>query len=77
MALVAEMESEDFPKFGIFIAKIEAMLGNKEEALRAMQAAFAYHHIFLPWNFRDDSRFPWRSDARWQELRRRFNFPES
>ena len=75
LALVAGMESEDYLKFGLWITSIQTLLGNKEEALRAIDAAFQYHHIFLPWTFRDDSWFPWRSDPRWQELRSRLKFP--
>jgi serine/threonine protein kinase/tetratricopeptide (TPR) repeat protein len=73
--LVAEMEREDYPRFAIFLYGIQQVLGNKEETFRALDAAFQYHHIFLPWFFYDDSWFPWRSDPRWQEYRRRFKFP--
>lgn len=41
-----------------------------------LQAAFEYHHIFLPWIMQDPA-FPWRSDPRWQEFERRLNFPQS
>jgi TolB-like protein len=75
LRLVAEMERENFAKFGFFLSGIQAALGNKEETFRALEAAFGYHHIFLPWDFYDDRSFPWRSDPRWQEYRRRLNFP--
>ena len=75
LKLVAEMEREDFAKFGFFLFGIQAALGNKEETFHALEAAFGYHHIFLPWGFYDDQWFPWRSDPRWQEYRRRLNFP--
>jgi TolB-like protein/Flp pilus assembly protein TadD/predicted Ser/Thr protein kinase len=74
LKLVAEMEREDYSKFALFIAGIQTMLGNKEETFRALEAAYEYHHIFLPWTVNDDT-FPWRSDPRFQELRRRMNFP--
>ncbi len=72
LQLVADMERENYPKFGIHIGVIQTILGNKDEALRALEAAFDYHHIFLPWTMRDSR---WREDRRWQEMRRRLNFP--
>ena len=69
LEVLADMEREDYPKFGIWIYP---MLGDKDEALRALDAAFDYHHIFLPWVMRDSE---WREDPRWQEMRRRLNFP--
>ena len=71
--LLGEMEKEDYPKFGYWIARIQRVLGNKEEAFRALAAAFEYHHIFLPWMMIDET-FPWRSDPRWQEFRKRMHF---
>ena len=76
LKLIAEMEREDYEKFAAFLFGIHAMLGNKEEAFRALEAAFRYRHIFLPWSFYDGRWFPWNSDPRWQEYRRRLNFPE-
>jgi TolB-like protein/Tfp pilus assembly protein PilF len=75
LKLVAEMEREDYSKFGLEISGIQTILGNKEETFRALEAAYEYHHIFLPWTVNDDT-FPWRSDPRFQELRRRMNFPK-
>ena len=72
LELVASMEREDYRKFGLWLYMTQTVLGNKEEALRALEAAFEYHHIFLPWTMRDS---PWRSDPRWQALQRRLNFP--
>ncbi len=72
LELVADMEREDHPKFGIWIYGIQTILGNKDEALRALEAAFDYRHIFLPWVMLDS---PWREDPRWQEMRRRLKFP--
>jgi TolB-like protein len=74
LELVASMEREDYSKFGLWLYGIQTILGNKKEAFRALEAAFDYHHIFLPWVMRDS---PWRSDPRWQELQRRLNFPQS
>ena len=75
LKLVADMEREDFAKFSEFLVGVHVALGNKDEAFRAFGAAFRYHHIFLPWNLYDDQWFPWRSDPRWQDFRRRLNFP--
>jgi tetratricopeptide (TPR) repeat protein len=74
LEMVANMEREDFPKFGIWVYGIQTILGNKDEALRALDAAFEYHHIFLPWVMRDPT---WKDDPHWQELRRRLDFPPS
>ena len=74
LGLVAEMEREDYLKFGIWIFGIQTALGNKEEAFRALKAAFDYCHIFLPWVM-NNSEFVWRDDPRWQEFLRRMNFP--
>jgi len=71
---LADMERENYPKHALFIAGVQTMLGNKEETFRALQAAYQYRHIFLPWTINDDD-FPWQSDPRFQELRRRLNLP--
>lgn len=77
LKLVAEMEREDYSKFGLDVFNTQTSLGNKEEAFRALDAAFEYRHIFLPWNMRlMDAEFPWRSDPRWQEKLHRLNFPQ-
>ena len=74
LKLMAEMEREDYSKFSLDLFGIQTILGNREEAFRALDAAFEYHHIFLPWEM-NDPESPWRSDPRFQELRRRMNFP--
>jgi tetratricopeptide (TPR) repeat protein len=73
LKLVAEMEREDYPRYALWLFGIRTILGDKEEAFRALDAAFHYHHIFVPWAVNDDT-FPWKSDPRWQEYRRRLNF---
>jgi TolB-like protein/Flp pilus assembly protein TadD len=73
LKIVAEMEREDYSKFGWFIARIQTILGDKEETFRSLEAAYEYHHIWLPWEVQNNA-FPWRSDPRFQELRRRMNF---
>ena len=75
LKLIAELEREDYPKFSDFLLGAQVALGNKAEAFRALDAAFRYHHIFLPWNMYDGSWFPWSSDPRWQEYRSRLSFP--
>jgi TolB-like protein/Flp pilus assembly protein TadD len=75
LKLVAETEREDYSKFSLDLFGIQTILGNRKEAFRALDAAFEYHHIFLPWEM-NDPESPWRSDPRWQELRRRMNFPK-
>ncbi len=74
LKLVASMEHQDYPRFSLFLYQIQTILGNRQEALRALDAAFEYRHIWLPWTMRDDPY--WRSDPRWQEYRRRLNFPQ-
>jgi TolB-like protein/Flp pilus assembly protein TadD/predicted Ser/Thr protein kinase len=74
LKLVAETGREDFPKFGLDLFGIQTTLGNREEAFRALDVAFEYHHIFLPWTM-NDPESPWRSDPHFQDLRRRMNFP--
>jgi hypothetical protein len=69
------MEREDYSKFGLDVFFIQTSLGNREEAFRALDAAFEYRHIFLPWAMKDDT-FPWRSDPRWQERVRQMNYPK-
>jgi TolB-like protein/Tfp pilus assembly protein PilF/predicted Ser/Thr protein kinase len=75
LKLMAEMEREDYSKFSLDLFGIQTILGNREEAFRALDAAFEYHHIFLPWEM-NDPESPWRSDPRFQELRRRMDFPK-
>jgi len=75
LKIVAGMEREDYSKFGLFIASIQIKLGDKEETFRSLEAAYEYHHIWLPWELQN-SEFPWQSDPRFQELRRRMNFPQ-
>ncbi len=72
LKVIADLEGEDYQKFGIFIYRAQTFLGNKDEALRALDAAFEYHHIFLPWTMQQST---WQDDPHWQELRRRLDFP--
>ena len=74
LKIVAELEREDYAKNALYIASIQTLLGNKEETFRALDAAYDYHQIFLPWFVQDDG-FPWKSDPRFQDLRRRMNLP--
>jgi hypothetical protein len=74
LRLVAEMSREDYPRFSGFVVGVQTIPGNKEEALRALQATYEYRHPWVPWLLQDPT-FPWRSDPRFQELLRRANFP--
>jgi Tfp pilus assembly protein PilF len=79
LKIMAEMEREDYSRFALWIADIQStttpIMRNKEETFRALQAAYEYHHIFLPWATRDATSL-WHSDPRFQELRRRMNLPQ-
>ena len=75
LKIVAELEREDYTKYAGFIAGVQTLLGNKEETFRALEAAYEYHHIFLPWNMQDDT-FPWKSDPRFQDIRRRMGLTQ-
>ena len=77
LTLIAEMEREDYPRYALWLFGFRTLLGDREEAFRALGAAFEYRHIFLPWNVQlMDADFPWRTDPRWQEFRSRMNFPK-
>jgi tetratricopeptide (TPR) repeat protein len=73
LQMCADMEDEDYEKFGLFLYFVYTTLGDKEEALRALEAAFEYRHIFIPWSIKE---FPWQDDPRWQEMRSRLHFPD-
>jgi TolB-like protein len=73
LEMAADMERENYRKFGLFIYHLHILLGNEDEALRAMEAAFEYRHIFIPWSIWE---FPWKDDPRWQEMKSRLHFPE-
>jgi len=74
LKVVAELARENYPKFGVYIAGVQEMLGNKEETIRALQAAYEFHHPLLPWVLCFPEAFTWSSDPRYQELWRRMNF---
>ena len=74
LEMAADMERENYQKFGLFIYHVHVFLGDKDEALEAMEAAFEYRHIFIPWSFME---FPWQDDPRWQEMKGRLHFPNS
>lgn len=63
LKLVADMEREDYARFSFFLFSVQTFLGNKEEAFRALQAAYDYRALDLPWVLQDES-FPWRADPR-------------
>jgi adenylate cyclase len=73
-AILEELEREDFPRHALFIEWVRVALGDKEEAFRALQAAYVYRHMFLPFTVNPPDQFPWRDDPRFVEMRRRMNF---
>lgn len=73
LKILADLERENYPKHSMYIAWVQITLGNKEETFRALEAAYKFRHIFLP--FALSPTAPWGSDPRAQELRRRLNFP--
>jgi serine/threonine protein kinase/tetratricopeptide (TPR) repeat protein len=73
--ILAALEREDYAKFAVWIADIQALpaLRDKEETLRALEAAYEYRHIFVPWIVQHASSLC-HSDARYQNLLRRVGF---
>jgi len=75
--VLAELEVDSTPWDTWFIAQIYAVLGEKDEAFRWLEAAFdPPRHHYLPW-----MRFPpafksLHDDPRFGDLLRRMNFPE-
>ncbi len=76
-AILKDLERENYPKHALFIAWVQMVLEDKEETFRALEAAYKFRHIFLPWTVNPPEDFPWRDDPRFVELRKRLNFPAS
>jgi serine/threonine protein kinase len=76
LVILADLERENYPKHAIFIAGVQMALEDKEETFRALEAAYRFRHIFLPFTVNPPEQFPWRDDPRFTELRRRMNFPK-
>jgi len=55
-------------------AVIHAALGEKEQALTALERAFAEHDIHMPWLKVDDAFDSLREEPHFQELFRRVGF---
>ena len=58
------------------MAEIYAILGEKNEALRWLEAAYEYRHGWIPWIGKIPFFEPLRDDPRFQDLLRRMNVPE-
>ncbi len=77
LKIVAELERKDYARYSNSLFTLRMMLGDKEEAFRALDAAFEYHHAGLPWTMGlGDADFPWRTDPRWQRRMQQMNFPK-
>jgi TolB-like protein/Tfp pilus assembly protein PilF len=83
LQIVAQLERENYPKNALPMSWVYYRLGDREETIRALEAAYEYRHIFLPWILNRDwilnrkETSSWRSDPRWQALRRSVNLPLS
>ncbi len=76
--VLAELEADSTTWDTWFIAQIYAVLGEKDEAFRWLEAAFdeTPRHPYLPWIRHPPAFKPLHDDPRFQELLRRLNFPE-
>ncbi len=75
--VLAELEAEYTTWDTWFIAQIYAVLGEKDEALRWLEAGFELpRHPYMPWIRMSPAFKPLHGDPRFQELLGRLNFPE-
>jgi len=75
--VLAELEVDSTPWDTWFIAQIYAVLGEKDEAFRWLEAAFdPPRHHYLPWMRFPPAFKPLHDDPRFGDLLRRMNFPE-
>jgi TolB-like protein/Tfp pilus assembly protein PilF/predicted Ser/Thr protein kinase len=58
------------------LATVYVALGDKNEAMRWLEAAYQARHQFLPYTVYGQEFAPLRDDARFRDLMRRINFPE-
>ena len=74
---LAELEADSTPWDTWFIAQIYAVLGEKDEAFRWLEAAVGPpNHPYVPWIRHSPAFKPLHDDPRFGELLRRLNFPE-
>ena len=72
--VLAELGADPTPWDTWFIAQIYAVLGEKDEAFRWLEAAFEPHrHPYLPWSRHPSAFKPLHDDPRFQDLLRRLN----
>ena len=75
--VLAELETDSTPWDTWFIAQIYAVLGEKDEAFRWLEAAFdPPRHHYLPWMRFPPAFKPLHDDPRFGDLLRRMNLPE-
>jgi len=75
--VLAELEADPTPWDTWFIAQIYAVLDEKDEAFRWLEAAYGPpNHPYVPWIMHPPAFKPLRDDPRFGDLLRRMNFPE-
>jgi len=74
--VLAELGEEYQQRNAWGVAEIYAALGEKDEALRWLEAAYEYRHNWIPWMGRNPNYEPLRDDPRFGDLLRRMNLPE-
>jgi len=75
--VLAELEADSTTWDTWFIAQIYAVLGEKDEAFRWLEAAYGPpHHPYLPWIRHPPAFKPLHDDPRFGDLLRRMNVPE-
>ena len=75
--ILAELEADHTHWDIFFIAEIYAILGEKDEAFRWLEASFEPpHHSYVPWIKHFPGFKPLRNDPRFGILLSRLNFPE-
>ncbi|HUU18872.1 MAG TPA: protein kinase [Sedimentisphaerales bacterium] len=75
--VLAELEADSTTWDTWFMAQIYAVLGEKDEAFRWLEAAYGPpHHPYLPWISHPPAFKPLHDDSRFGDLLRRMNLPE-
>jgi len=75
--VLAELEADHTLWDTWFIAQIHAVLGEKDEAFRWLEAGCEPpHHPYVPWIKHSPAFKPLHDDPRFDDLLRRLNFPE-
>ncbi len=75
--VLVELEADPTTWDTWFIAQIYAVLGEKDEAFRWLEAAYGPpSHPYVPWLRHPPAFKPLHDDPRFGDLLRRLNFPE-